>query len=80
MLLYKAHRNTFWWEWTVAVAQSATAFAPQLCLYQTLTLLQQYQASGIKSSELWFWAIGIGLSRFMQQALETRFVVTCSVV
>jgi hypothetical protein len=76
MTIYRAHKKTFWREWILAGVQSAAAYAPQMCLYKTLTILEEQQANGgIGSSKLWFWAIGIGVARLVQQALESRFVL-----
>lgn len=76
--IYAAHRKTFWWEWTLTAAQSASAYAPQLCLFKTLTLLEKQQLDDVGSSEIWFWAVGIGVVRAIQQALEARYVIMCS--
>ena len=70
--IYKAHRKTFWWEWSVAGVQSVMIYAPQLCLYKTLTLLEKQQVSGINSVQLWLWVVGIGISHLLNQILKAQ--------
>ena len=73
--LYKSHRKAFWLQWLLAILQSIIAFLPSLCLFRTLFLLEIKQSVGIDSQETWVWALGIGISRMVQQWLEARSVV-----
>jgi hypothetical protein len=75
--IYTAHRRTFWQQWVLAAAQSSSGYAPQLCLFKTLSLLEKQQADGTSSGQIWFWAIGIGVTRLAQQVLEARYVACC---
>jgi len=74
--LYRSHKKAFWGIWLLAIVQSIIAFLPSLCLFRTLLLLETKQSGGFDSQETWIWALGIGISRMVQQWLEARSVVT----
>ena len=75
--IYYAHSYNFWQGWFVTILQSLMTYAPLLCLFRLLALLevQQSYTSAALSSSTWFWAIGIGLSSLVQQFLDARFVL-----
>ncbi|KAL9610612.1 MAG: hypothetical protein Q9167_004686 [Letrouitia subvulpina] len=76
-VIYRLHRQAFAQVAILTVLQSIFAYAPHLCLYRILGLLELQQERGTPSLNLWFWAIALGCAVFTQHVLEVRYVKLC---
>ena len=70
--VFRAHRITFSWAALITLMSSLAGYAPHLCMYRALSLLELQQRDGTAYLSLWFWAIALGISLLTQQILDIR--------
>ena len=70
--IIRAHRNTFSWAAVITLMSSLAGYAPHLCMYKALSLLELQQQDGRAYISLWFWAVALGFSLLTQQILDIR--------
>jgi hypothetical protein len=70
--LYRSHDRLFQWQWALTVAQAFFAYAPQVCIYNLLRILEADTSRESNRPLLWLWALGLGVSSACLQVLSPR--------
>ena len=72
--LYHSHKALFHQQWICTAVQSVSAFAPQVCIYNVLRLLERDEGGSSTRGLVWIWVITLGAIIAFLQTLETRQV------
>ena len=72
------HRATFIQQWLLTLAESFLLYGPQLCMFKILSMLETQDRKDINKADLWFWVVGLGITRCSHLFIENWFVYTKS--
>ncbi|ESZ91235.1 putative ABC bile acid transporter [Sclerotinia borealis F-4128] len=71
LTVFRAHRAKFFLQWSLTIASGFALYAPQLCMLQILTLLEQRGDAHFNSLDVWFWVVALGLAKMAQVVVES---------
>lgn len=65
-LVFWSHAAVFMRQWLLTLLGSVMNFAPQLCMYRILQLLEERELGNFIATEAWWWVAGLGLGQIAQ--------------
>ncbi|KAH0558860.1 hypothetical protein GP486_004505 [Trichoglossum hirsutum] len=76
-LVFWSHATVFVRQWLLTLLGSVMNFAPQLCMYHILQLLEKRQLGNSIAAEAWWWVVGLGLAQVAQAWVEAWLFWVC---
>ncbi|KAH0537922.1 hypothetical protein FGG08_005404 [Glutinoglossum americanum] len=76
-LVFWSHATTFVRQWVLTLLASVAGFAPQLCMYRILQLLEKRGLGDQVAMEAWWWVAGLGAGQIAEAWLEAWLFWIC---
>ncbi|KAI9771773.1 MAG: hypothetical protein M1839_002738 [Geoglossum umbratile] len=76
-LVFWCHAAAFTRQWILTFLWAIVGFAPQICMYRILQLLEKRVLGDSIAIEAWWWVAGLGVGQTIQAWLETWLYWVC---